>query len=303
MKRKILCIILCLITLLCTVSCKQNADDVKLATAKEMQKWCERNYGDCEVGDVTIDPEGSRVFKVTDSEKGFVYNAESYVSTIWLDTVLGYEEAKRSDFESCYIDLFEREVMDRLDLSKWNATAVVLVHTDRALYDIMADDENGAKAAAETVLATMNEFDTRDFWGDARVDLYAGSDYIGFIDDEGFTGEGTENDLRLLDAAARDMHVSADDLTFVSSSVKRLSDLPVPFPVHGASILGTDNDTKDYALTVYFLYDGVEYFVADFVYDQCQNCGGTHYAGNFPLVCADIEKKAKKLTWLVDALL
>lgn len=106
--KKLAALLLVLCAAAAVSGCARRPEDVRLASAPAMARWCGREYGAAAVVDSSAGSEVI-VYTMRDREKGFTYEARSYVHTIWLDTVWGYSEAKSSDFSEAYRKLFLSE--------------------------------------------------------------------------------------------------------------------------------------------------------------------------------------------------
>ena len=277
--------ILCIIMLLAVVlsGCALNKEDVKLASEKQMLRYCERTFGPCEI--ISFEASDDRItYQVRDEEKGFTYEAESYVSTIWLDTVWGYTERKASDFGSVYLDLFIEERADELE----EIARMHRVFFDFETYvwfcEVIGEDADMCAAAAAMLLEVEQAFDTRDFWVDASVHLKAGGESAGHVSES--EGRMTPEDEKidwLMEMASVDMRVARSELVFVEMRTVPCTEVPGYDPTMLVHVLGSDNATKTETDAAWFEHDGSVYVISDLI--VMDDHGHTLHLGDFPVHC------------------
>ena len=279
--KKIMALILALCMAAAVAGCASSPEKVKLASPWAMTWWCGRQYGAAKVvkrskGNETI------VYTMRDKEKGFTYKARSYVSTIWLDTVWGYKEAKSSDFSEVYKKLFLSDYQS--DIEELEQTYTVTFDFDFILTfaAVRGSDLGDCQAAAEGFLDLAAGFDRRDYWGDVEVHIYLDGEDAGYVgESSGYVTHAEEKAAWLMQVAAWDIHTSVEDLTFVRMEENvSCQSLPGYDPDKRAHLLGTDNDTKTETDVCWFIYDGQEYFVADLIVET--PTGSTRHLGNYP---------------------
>ena len=260
--------------------CAQSPEKVKLATAAQMENWCRKEYGPAEI--VAHEAgKNSVTYTMRDIEKDFLYEAETYASTIWLDTVLGYNEAKRSDFTTQYMTLFRSEYEPAIQAIQRGYSTTFDFDSYMGFAKASGVELEFVIEACQELLELAAEYDTRDFWGDMEIRIYLGDEYGGLVRES--TGHVPPEDEKaewLMGVAAVEMQASVDKLEFVRMAVEPCESLPGYDPDKLMHILGSDNHEKTETDVCYFIYKNQEYWVADLCWQD--DLSHTRHLGNFP---------------------
>lgn len=265
--------------LLFLCSCAQSPGQVRLASPEEIQRWCGEECGPCTIG--SIREEDSSVTLTLQDEEGFSYQAGSRAEPMAVDgTVFWYSEGRWTDFDEVYADRFLEQHADQLD--RICLDRGVTLEFGRYLRQVSGEDAMSVQAAGEAVMELVCGYDTRGYWDDMSIFLQVQGREAGDI--RRGSGYRSQNDLacgQLLEAAASEMRRPVSDLVYVSSETKPVDEIPGSAGCTRASILGTDNSTRETALVVTFEVDGKEYFVADLVVYSSPDSGQLRHLGNY----------------------
>lgn len=261
--------------------CAQSPESVRLESPKKLQAWCETSFGPCTVASVSKG-EDSVTVDLCDAD-GFTYQAGSMAVPQGLDgAVFWYSAEKWSNFGDVYADRFLTEYEPQLDRICTGAGAVL--DFDGDFQSLGGGDEHSVRTAGEAVMALVQRYDAREYWKNMRLYLSVRGTGAGAV--QRGIGYRTQLDLDceyLLEAAAADMQCSASDLEFISSEQAAVDDLPEAADFERASVLGTDNETRDTVLVVHFEKSGKKYYAADLVVYDRKHAGRIRHLGDYPV--------------------
>lgn len=274
------------LTMCLLAGCAQSPGAVRLSTEKEMQKYCEKHFGECEV--VSVDQKDSAyriTYTMRDTEKDFTYIAVSAAEGVGLDaTVFYYSESKMVDFPEMYLEDFQSEYREELDAALTEDGTTLDLDS---FYLVVDGPTQDAVVHTGTVLMDcMKEYDIRGYWNeeDDPVYLQVNEEPAGRIyREEGYLTQDEVECKWLLDVAAMEIHCPRDDLEFVSTEFMSVDDIPEAQDKNRVNILGDDNDTRETVRVVHFTKDGEgNYFIADlYVYGDGENSDRTRHVGNY----------------------
>lgn len=262
--------------------CAQKPENVKLASEKTMLRRCVDTYGNCEIIGYT-DNRNERIYSVLDIEKDFLYSARTYARTIWLDTVWGYTEDWRSDFDEKYLDGFLDEYGPLVSNFETEYDAKFDFQCYTWLVELSARDTDNAMIAAEKLDGLLAEYDARGYWGEFEIRILIDGESNGmWRHGTGCMAPADELAEWFMTVASSEMRGSVNDLEFIRLGTVLCADLDGYAEIQDKlmNILGSDNRTKTETQVAWFRYKNNTYWIADLCYQDGN--GHIRHLGNFP---------------------
>ena len=261
--------------------CAGSADEVILSSYFQMVRWCEREFG---IEPTVVSSEKGKnevTYVMEDTEKKFTYSAKSYATSRGMDgSTFWWHEEKYSDFGDKYRECFINTYGEQIKEIEAKYDVTISFEPYFYLARIEGNLSENVVNAATDLLVYVSEFDTRLFWKDKSVILYANDEYVGYASEtDVFVDAETEYNQWLLECAANEMHVNVKRLDYIMTEVLSVDDIVGYDPDKLAHILGSDNDTKKESKVVHFNYNGEHHWICDLVvYDE--ETGALVHLGN-----------------------
>lgn len=246
------------------VGCKQNKEDVVLASTSQIKSYAKGKYGKAEYLDTT-EEDFCRTCTFKDKQYGFEYYVSSYVQAVGIDaSIAGYTEGKASDFPQQYCTALSPPAIEKCN---YELDGVHAFNTNSVLCTVVNVEPEDAADVTQEVAKLIGSLDSRGFFADGEIRAYAG-------DKEQYLGAFYVKERKYLsyaDYMAGQMQVYAEsDVNRPGSEKKEIEYLyyeQMPLsevPGIDEYELVKDNLSEDSIVTVfYFKIGGKKYFYCD----------------------------------------
>ena len=250
------------------VGCASTPEGVKLASKSEILRYAEMNFGNAEY--ITQEEKDtSIIYTLQDKQYGFEYTVKTFAQEQGMDgSVFGYTENKSNNFINCYLayiaEQLDQIVEDGLQFEQ------VKYPTQEYFAKIVVSCglTKNIISQIEIICKQIEDIDTRGYFSNSK--LYVENEdgetlgAYNFGNNE-FKTQYNDQVLYYMETAKS---IIKYDVYYHQKATKDKLDVDGLSECTLASILGTDNDTKEQINCYYFGANDKEYFIADVLVDN-----------------------------------
>jgi hypothetical protein len=281
-KRISLCqTVIILLLLLVTFSlsgCYFSPNSVRLASKNEILQYAAQNFGDATYV-ACVEEENSKSYILKDNQCSFEYTVKTFAMSYGMDgSVFGYSEHKNSNFEEVYWSYIYDDLSDFIETKEQELGVIfedLKYSHEYCIGEVIITEAADYDVAVEFLAELANEIikiDDRGYYRNSKIDLRYENDFgvagcIYLNEMEFKTSEGATVDFYMQKAS----DLLDADVQYNRTKVVKKEFVPGLDDFTIASILGTDNETKEDIACYYFTANGKEYFIADIIVNDGQN--------------------------------